>query len=448
MADRSSTSGLQLSYLLILVVAWGYSQGTPTDSSIIIDPSAQPSPDTLRKASHISPPGRAADTPPNPCATAPCLQPNKGASVKGPDLKPEPIDLTLAYPGRDPPTLSLGSAGVVSDAVTSTGHMVSKLTPAVGKALTAGGETTSKILVPFEIASEGHQGYVENGVPGAVAAIGKATIKEGVGVMTTAAVTPLCGPAVGVVAGACAKEATAAVMKKGEKLMAPTEGDTSFSCAKVGTCKSAKGTVQPSAAKVLQAAGVGSPRDSPASLARIDGAKLSASVQASNAAETYRQQLEVARKKKEADEALANKRAQAEMDEENARENALLAQEHLEIQDMLARHAEARAERANNTWQARMQQSAVSDASPDTSWAVSGISAASGAGSTASSTSITKPCAQATASDKLTDSYKSSCAPTAKTNTSSSSATPAASTATTYPGFAPLKSSPSTSPKP
>jgi hypothetical protein len=184
-----------------------------------------------------------ADTPPvttkviDPCKTEPCFKTNNGQNASAPDLKQEPRDLTLQYPGEDLTAISpkdaMNAAGKMADATQKLAEKVAG--PLAGTAMEVVGKTAAVVTTTYDVANGAVTGYQNgDGVPGAVAGATKAGIAAGVGIGTTVAVTALCGPIVGVVAGACAEEATKDYLDNPPPPEPARDG--SYNCAKIGIC--------------------------------------------------------------------------------------------------------------------------------------------------------------------------------------------------------------------
>jgi hypothetical protein len=176
-------------------------------------------------------------------ATGACLRPNNGQNASAPDLTRQPIDLTLQYPGNNPPQISpQGAVDVAGKVADASGPMVKQIAgPGAGAALHAVGTAAGVITTGFDVVGGAVSGYQNGGgVPGATAGATQAAIVACVGAGTTLVVTAACTPAlgpaapvVGVVAGAIAEDATKTYLNN---YQAPTPSDNSFSCAKNGDC--------------------------------------------------------------------------------------------------------------------------------------------------------------------------------------------------------------------
>jgi hypothetical protein len=303
----------------------------------------------------------------DPCATRPCLRAG-GQWQNAPDLKPEPKDLTLQYPGHDPPSISpkdaLDAAGKIAE---GSRDLVKKAGPVAREAVEDMAHGASKIVAPATVIAAATKGYEQKGMSGAAAGAAKEVIKQGVGVVVTAGVTAECGPLAGVAAGVCAEHATDAVMEFAEK-HPPAPGDASFNCAKVGNCGSSNPSLNFS--KVLKDSGVsGSSNASvnisnvlkeagvtgPVDTRNVDLVTLQAAIRASNEAaqarEAYaRQQAILARVQAQ----ILAAEARTEREEAQEKEEQGRSDDEARAQTRERRRREREARRA--TWEARWGQ--------------------------------------------------------------------------------------------
>jgi hypothetical protein len=201
-----------------------------------------------------------ADTPPttqttDPCKTEPCFKANNRQSASAADLKSEPRDLSLQYPGEDLTAISpkdaVNAAGNIADA---TGQFVKQAAgPLAGAAVEVVGTAATAVTATYDVVNGATAGSQNGGgvVGGSVGALqaGIATCAgAGAAVLVTAACAPVLGPAapaVGVVADTIVKDATTSYLNS-YQLPVPT--DNSFGCAKIGICaesdKQALGSAQ------------------------------------------------------------------------------------------------------------------------------------------------------------------------------------------------------------
>jgi hypothetical protein len=178
-----------------------------------------------------------------PCNGAqPCLQPNNGQSTSAPDMKQQPIDLTLQYPGKDSTLVPPQTLDVVGNAADASAQVVNKSAGSIAGTVVEGvGATASAITTTYDVVNGAVTGSQNGGgIPGASVGALKAGVADCAAIGVAAAVTALCAPvlgpiapAVGVAAGLETKDATESYLNSYQQ---PAPTDNSFNCAKNGDC--------------------------------------------------------------------------------------------------------------------------------------------------------------------------------------------------------------------